>query len=93
MLASSMSTQAALHDPVHDRARMDPAAEPWVPVFLLELGAGDGGGGAQFSSIVIRELLVRLAVKIVTAVANARIDQPDGVLPNSLIFQLPFNEY
>lgn len=31
-----------VHDPVHDRVGMYPAAEPRVPVLLLELGAEDG---------------------------------------------------
>lgn len=35
-----------MYDPVHDRVRVDPAAEPRVPVLLLELGAEDGGGRA-----------------------------------------------
>ena len=35
-----------VHDPVHDRVGVDPAAEPRVPVLLLELGAEDGRGGA-----------------------------------------------
>lgn len=30
------------HDTVHDRVRMDPAAEPRVPVLLLKLGAEYG---------------------------------------------------
>ena len=33
-----------VHDPVHDCVRVDPAAEPRVPVLLLELGAEDGRG-------------------------------------------------
>ena len=35
-----------MHDPVHDRVGMHPAAEPRVPVLLLELGAEDGRGRA-----------------------------------------------
>lgn len=31
-----------MRDCVHDRDRMDPAAEPRVPVLLLVLGAEDG---------------------------------------------------
>ena len=31
-----------VRDPVHDRDRMDPAAEPRVPVLLFVLGAEDG---------------------------------------------------
>lgn len=30
------------HDTVHNRVRMDPAAEPRVPVLLLKLGAEYG---------------------------------------------------
>lgn len=30
------------HDSVHDRVRMDPAADPRVPVLLLKLGAEYG---------------------------------------------------
>ena len=33
-----------VHDPVHDPVRVSPAAEPRVPVLLLELGAEDGRG-------------------------------------------------
>ena len=35
-----------VHDPVHDRVGMHPAAEPRVLVLLLELGAEYGGTGA-----------------------------------------------
>ena len=35
-----------VHDPVHNRVGVDPAAEPRVPVLLLELGAEDCRGGA-----------------------------------------------
>lgn len=35
-----------MHDPVHNRVRVYPAAEPRVPVLLLELGAEDGRGRA-----------------------------------------------
>lgn len=56
-----------------------PAAEPQVPVLLLELGAEDDGGAVpRLGSIGIRELLGRFAVKIVTAVMNTGIDQPDS---------------
>lgn len=34
----------AVRDPVHDCVRVDPVAEPWVPVLLLELGTEDGRG-------------------------------------------------
>lgn len=35
-----------VHDPFHERVGVDPAAEPRVPVLLLELGAEDGRGRA-----------------------------------------------
>lgn len=35
-----------MHDPVHDGVGMHPAAEPRVPVLLLELGAEYGRGRA-----------------------------------------------
>ena len=49
-----------------------------MPVLLLELGAEDDGAVPHLGSIGIRELLGRFAVKIVTAVMNAGIDQPDS---------------
>ena len=36
----------AVRNPVHDCVRVDPTAEPWVSVLLLELGAEDGRGRA-----------------------------------------------
>lgn len=35
-----------VHDPAHDGVSMYPAAEPWVPVLLLELRAEYGRGRA-----------------------------------------------
>lgn len=50
-----------VHDPDHDRVRVDPAAAPRVPVFLLELGAEYGRSRAipQLQQLRL-ELRVRL---------------------------------
>lgn len=55
-----------MHDPVHNRVRVYPAAEPRVPVLLLELGAEEVGRAApQLNQLQQHrpELSVRLVQK------------------------------
>lgn len=54
-----------MHDPVHNRVRVYPAAEPRVPVLLLELGAEDGRGRAAPQLNQLQQHRPELSVRLV----------------------------
>lgn len=54
-----------MHDPVHNRVRVYPAAEPRVPVLLLELGAEDGRGRAAPQPNQLQQHRPELSVRLV----------------------------
>lgn len=54
-----------MHDPVHNRVRVYPAAEPRVPVLLLELGAEDGRGRAAPQLNQLQQHRPELSVRFV----------------------------
>lgn len=55
----------AVQDPVHNRVRVYPAAEPRVPVLLLELGAEDGRGRAAPQLNQLQQHRPELSVRLV----------------------------
>ena len=84
MLASSMSTKTALC------TILSMMASAWTPPpslgrqsFFSNWAQKTVEAVPHLSFIGIRELLGRLAVKIVTAVVKTGIDWPDGGAPNS----------
>lgn len=60
-----VNPDCAVRDPAHDCVRVDPAAEPWVPVLLLELGAEDGRGRAVPQLYQLQQHRPELSVRLV----------------------------